>query len=124
MEIFEILGEIPLMFYLSIVVFPAAFWGYFSVSKPKKTVSAKDADPAEQLKNKKINAARELRAAALMSVAVACGAAILVSLGQIIGDYKNDEGLFAKIIPPTSLPPAPPAALPPAPALDLVNETN
>jgi len=123
MEILAALGEIPLMFYLSIVIFPIAFWGYFAISKSKKTISAKDADPAEQLKNKKINAARELRGAIMMSVIVACGGAIVISLGQIINDYKNNEGLFAKILPSTSLPPAPPAALPPAPA-DTLEFTN
>lgn len=117
MEILAALGEIPLMFYLSIIIFPIAFFGYFSVSKSKKTILAKDADPAEQLKNKKINAARELRGAMMMSVIVASGAGIIISLGQIINDYKKDEGLFAKILPSTSLPPAPDAVLPPAPSV-------
>lgn len=117
MEILMILGEIPLMFYLSIAIFPTALWGYFSVSKPKKTITAKDADPAEQLKGKKISAKRELRSAALLSAVVACGVAIIISLGQIIDDYKNDEGLFAKILSATSLPPSPEAVLPPAPPM-------
>jgi hypothetical protein len=41
--------------------------------------------------------------------------ALLISIGQIIGDYKNDQGLFAVELPALSFPPAPDTVLPPAP---------
>lgn len=103
------------MFYLSAFLLPAAVFGYLTASKPKKTIAAKSADPAEQLKIKKIDARRETRASTLLGLAIAAGLALLISIGQIIGDYKNDRGLFAVELPALSFPPAPDTVLPPAP---------
>jgi hypothetical protein len=115
MGILESLSRIPPMFYLAALLLPAAVFGYSTVSKPKKTVAAKFADPAEQLKIKKIDARRETRAAGFLGLSIACGLALLISIGQIIGDYKNDQGLFAVELPALSFPPAPDTVLPPAP---------
>jgi len=115
MSIFETLSQIPPMFYLAALLLPAALFGYFFVAKPKKTIAAKSADPAEQLKAKKLDARREARISALLGLSIACGLALLISIGQIIGDYKNDRGLFAAELPPLSFPPAPDSELPPAP---------
>jgi len=115
MEILEILKQIPAAFYLSSALLPAAVWGFFAVSKPKKTISAQSADPAEQLKAKKVNLKKEIRSGLLLGTAIAAGLGLFISLGIVIGDYKNDRGIFAAVLPPLSLPPAPEAILPPAP---------
>lgn len=115
MAILEIIKQIPTAFYLSLVILPIAVWGFFAASKPKKTILAKNADPAEQLKAKKVNLKKEIQSGLLLGTAIAAGLGLFISLGMIIGDYKNDRGMFAVILPPLSLPPAPEAVLPPAP---------
>ena len=115
MEILEIIKQIPTAFYLSLVILPIAVWGFFVASKPKKTISAKNADPAEQLRAKKVNLKKEIQSGLLLGTAIAAGMGLFISLGMIIGDYKNDRGIFAAVLPPLSLPPAPETVLPPAP---------
>jgi hypothetical protein len=124
MEILEIIKQIPAAFYLSLALLPAAVWGFFAVSKPKKTILAKNADPAEQLKTKKVNFKKEIRSGLLLGTAIAAGLGLFISLGIVIGDYKNDRGIFAAVLPPLSLPPAPEAILPPAPGAELDGKAN
>jgi len=115
MEILEIIKQIPAAFYLSLALLPVAVWGFFAASKPKKMIPAESADPAEQLKAKKVNLKKEIQSGLFLGAAIAAGLGIFISLGMIIGDYKNDRGMFAAVLPPFSLPPAPEAVLPPAP---------
>ena len=117
MAILELLSQIPLMFYFSAILLPAALYAFLTVSKPKKTVAALAANPADQLKEKKINVKKEFTSSLLLALIVAFGAAIIISIGDIIGDYKNDAGIFAKIMPPASFPPAPGYVFPPAPEI-------
>lgn len=124
MEILEILKQIPAAFYLSSALLPAAVWGFFAVSKPKKTISAQSADPAEQLKAKKVNLKKEIRSGLLLGTAIAAGLGLFISLGIVIGDYKNDRGIFAAVLPPLSPPPAPEAILPPAPEAESGGKAN
>ncbi len=124
MEIIAFLGQIPAAFYLSLALLPVAVWGFFAASKPKKTVSAESADPAEQLKAKKVNLKKEIRSGLFLGAAIAAGLGLFISLGMIVGDYKNDRGMFAAALPPLSLPPAPEAVVPPAPEAEQLAEQS
>lgn len=117
MPIIEALGQIPPIFYFSAFLLLPAFYGFLLFSKPQKTIAAKAANPADQLKQKKINLKKELKAALSLSLAIACGFGVLSAMGDIVRDYKNDEGLFAENLPASTLPPAPEIVLPPAPPL-------
>ncbi|MCU0653618.1 MAG: hypothetical protein MUD10_05165 [Candidatus Pacebacteria bacterium] len=115
MTIIETFAQVPLMLYISLVLLPGALWGYFFFSKPKKTIAAAAANPADQLKEKKINIEREFFQSLLLGACVGLGISLTVSLGWVIDDYKNNRGLFAAELPVATYPPSMGLEFPPAP---------
>jgi len=100
------------------VLVPAALYGFFAASTPSKAIPARDENPADQLKEKKVDARREALSSLFLGATIAFGAAAVIILGGIIVDYKNSQGLFAVALPAATFPPAPDYILPPAPELD------
>jgi hypothetical protein len=123
MNISEILFQIPPMLYLSLLFFPAALFGFFSASKVKNKISAAQADPAEQLKERRVDAGRESKSALFLGAAIALAASAGIFIYGIIGDYQNQRGIFAAVLPAKTFPPAPNYVFPPAPALGAATST-
>ncbi len=121
MSILESFAQIPLMLYLALLLMPLALYGYFRFSKPVKSIAAAAANPADQLRDKKINLRREFLMALFLSGCIGLAAVMLISFGGIIDDYKNNRGLFATPLPAATLPPSQTYVFPPAP---VVNSTG
>lgn len=117
MDAFQFFQQTPIMLYVSVMFLPVMIFGLFSLPKGKK-VSAKKADPAEALKDARVNPRREFLSALFFGGSIAFGLAILIFLGDIIGDYKNSRGVFARALPLAAIPPAFADVLPPAPEVD------
>jgi hypothetical protein len=118
MTILQTLGQVPPMLYASMLLLPIALYGFMAASAPKKTISARAADPADQLKEKKIDAGREIVSSVFLGATIAFGAAAMIIIGGVIMDYKNSRGLFAVTLPAATLPPASAYILPLAPEVD------
>jgi hypothetical protein len=114
MTILESFAQIPLSLYISLLLLPGALYGYLHFSKPLKTIAAAAANPADQLRDKKINIRRESFSSALLGASIGLGITMILSFNWIIGDYKNGRGLFAATLPPAAFPPAMSFELPPA----------
>ena len=114
MTILESFAQIPLMFYISLFFLPVTTYGYLLFAKPKKKVSAAAANPADQLKKKAFNVKRESILTLFLGATMAFGAGLLVSIGILVGDYKNSRNLFAETLPAASIPPAQQNIFPPA----------
>jgi len=116
MTILEMFMLIPVMFYLSAISLPIMLFGYFTYSKPKKRILAKSANPADTLKEQKVDAKRESTSAMFLGATIAFGAGLLISMGWLVNDYKNSERLFAESLPAASYPPTIEDPVPPAPS--------
>jgi len=114
MTILESFARVPLMLYISLLVMPGALYGYFHFSKPLKTIVAAAANPADQLRDKKVNIKRVSMLSIFLGMCIGLGIAMLISFGWIIDDYKNSRGLFAKVLPAAAFPPAASYDFPPA----------
>jgi hypothetical protein len=121
MTILESFAQIPLMLYISLPLLPAALYGYLHFSKPLKAIAAAAANPADQLREKKINIGREFLSSLFLGSCIGLGLAMLVSFSWIIGDYKNSRGLFAVALPASALPPIASYVFPPAPTAAAAN---
>jgi len=115
MTILESFAQIPLMFYISLFFLPIVIYGYLVFSKPKKKIAAVAANPADQLKGKALDLKRESICVLFLGSSIAFGMGLLVSLGTLIGDYKNSRNLFAETLPAAAYPPGLEDVYPPAP---------
>ena len=114
MTLLESIARIPLMLYAALLLMPAALYGYMHFSKPRKTIAASAANPADQLKGEKINLRREVYSVIFLGCCLGLGAGMIISFGWLIGDYKNSAGLFAAASPAAAYPPSPDFTFPPA----------
>ncbi len=114
----QTLAQVPPMLYVSMVLFPLFLFGFLTAAKPKRAVSAAMADPVDQLKERHVDIGREALSGVFLAATVACGAAAIIILTGVIGDYKNSRGIFAAALAPATLPPGPSYVLPPAPELN------
>ena len=115
MSILESFARIPLMLYMALLLMPLSLYGYFRFSKPLKSIAAAAANPADQLRDKKINLRREFLMSLFLSACIGLAAVMLISFSWIIDDYKNSRGLFAATLPAATLPPSQSNLFPPAP---------
>jgi len=107
---------IPIMFYISTLFLPVSLFGYLTFAKPKKKILARAANPADTLKEQRVDTERELTAAIFLGATIAFSAGLLISISWLIGDYKSSRNLFAESLPAASFPPAMQNVFPPAPA--------
>ena len=129
MTILETFLSITPMLYVSIVLLPAALYGYLVVSKPKRHTSILMANPGDQLKEKTVDVRKEIVSALFLGSMIALGAAIIVFVGGIVADFKSSNGIFAVIMPAATTPPSldnvfPPAPVETAPATAPTNNTG
>ena len=103
------------MLYVSIVLLPAALYGYLVASKPQRRASILTANPGDQLKERTIDVRKELVSAFFLGSMIALGAAIIIFVGGIVADFKSSNGIFAVIMPAATTPPAPNTVFPPQP---------
>jgi hypothetical protein len=115
MTILESFAQIPLMFYISLLFLPVSIYGYLTFGKPKKKIVAAAANPADQLKKKALDVKRETTSAIFLGATIAFSVSLVVSMGILVGDYKNSHNLFAETKPAATLPPAMNNVFPPAP---------
>lgn len=94
---------------------PVSLLGYFKYSRPLKTINAASANPADQLKERKVNIKREMITSLFLGSCIGLGIGIILSLSWVIDDYKNNRGLFAPTLSITSIPAAPKYDLPAVP---------
>lgn len=107
MTILETFLKITPMLYVSMVMLPIMLYGYLVTSKSKKRVAAALANPADQLRVKRIDVRREFTSALFLGGCIAFGAAIIFFTASIVIDFKNSSGLFAVPLAPATFPPAP-----------------
>ncbi|MGB2631532.1 MAG: hypothetical protein WBC48_01285 [Minisyncoccales bacterium] len=115
MTIIETLAKIDPMLYASMFLLPFVLYGYLVSSKSKKRIAASLANPADQLREKKINIRKEITASLFLGGSVAFAAAIIIIIGFLVMDFKNSRGLFAVPLPAATFPPAPSWVYPSAP---------
>jgi hypothetical protein len=118
MTAIQTLAQIPAMLYVSIILLPLSLYGFLVQSAPKKAVPAKIANPGDQLKEKKVDVRREALSSFFLGASIAFGASVVILVGGIIADYKDNRGLFAIPLPAAAYPPAPEYVYPPAPIID------
>ncbi len=124
MTILETFKQIPVMFYFSLFFLPVALYGYLAFSKPKKRQAAVSANPADTLKEKRLDMKRESIMVICLGATLALGAGLLISISWLVGDYKNSRNLFAESLPAASFPPASLDIFPPAPAGEPINAAS
>jgi hypothetical protein len=91
-------------------------------SKTKKRVAAALANPADQLKEKKINVRKEVVSAVFLGSSIAFGVGIIFLISSVVINYKDSSGIFAIPLPAATYPPAPGAVYPPQPPADTAAE--
>lgn len=115
MTILETFLKIDPMLYVSMFLLPVVLYGYLVASRTKKRVAAALANPADQLKEKKINVRKEVTASIFLGTSIALGAAIILIISNVVIDFKNSSGLFAVPLAAATFPPAPSSVYPSAP---------
>src|SRR5512137_1759151 len=111
----EALLKIPIMLYVAAVLLPIMMVCYALVSKQRRAVSVRKADPALMLAEKKIDVKRVVIVNLVLGSTIGIGIALLIFFALIGFDWYNSTGLFAVELPRETIPPAMIDKLPPQP---------
>lgn len=102
----EALQQIPIMFYVCLLLLPFVMVAYFIAGKQRKVISLRQADPTKMLEPVKINAGKIIVNSGLLGLVWGLAFSLVIFFGMIFLDWYNSTGLFAKVLPYSTFPPA------------------
>lgn len=111
----DALTEIPVMFYVTLILLPVMIVSYFVVGRDKRSVRLSSASPEQMLLASRINVKRVLIINILLGAVLGLGLSLMIFITMISFDWYNNTGLFAVNLPYDTYPPAMVDAMPPQP---------